>query len=113
VKEVKIMRSHKLKVSSLVAFIVAGGMASGCYTSTKEVVRVASLPPAVEVPAPVVVAPAPVVDQTTTSTNWDNGTVERKTTTRSIDGTSENQTTTTWNNGETPSQTVTTTTTSP
>jgi hypothetical protein len=113
------MGPHYLKLSSLAMFIAVSGMVSGCFTSTKEVDSVAALPPAVEVPAasvvlpaPVVIAPAPVVSQRTTSTNWDNGAIERKTTTRSVNGALENQTTTTWNNGDVP-QTVTTTTTTP
>lgn len=62
--------------------------------------------------APVVMAPGPV--ETTTSSNWGNGTTVQKRTTTSADGSVQKQTTTSWDgNGNNPSQTSTTTTTSP
>src|SRR5271167_3519318 len=84
------------RFGSMILSLAIGGVLSGCYSSTKEVntvpapatvVQVPSSPvvqvPAavVQVPAPVIVAPASEASQTTTSTSWNNGTVERKRTT--------------------------------
>ena len=113
------MRSH-VRFGSLIVSLAIGGILSGCFSSTKEVETVPAPapvvqvpPPIVQVPAPVVVAPASDASETTTSTNWSNGAVEQKRTTRSVDGQVQNQTTTTWSNGTPSSETTTTTTTSP
>jgi hypothetical protein len=112
------MRSH-VRFGSMIVSLAVGGILSGCFSSTKEVETVPTppavvqAPPVVQVPAPVVIAPATDPSQTTTSTNWSNGAVEQKKTTRYVDGQVQNQTTTTWGNGTPSSETTTTTTTSP
>ena len=82
------MRSH-VRFGSLIVSLAIGGILSGCFSSTKEVETVPAPapvvqvpPPIVQVPAPVVVAPASDASETTTSTNWSNGAVEQKRTTR-------------------------------
>jgi hypothetical protein len=117
--EEKIMRSRAGFCSMMVSLAI-GGLLSGCFSSTKEVETVPAPAPVVQVPPPVVEVPPPVVvtpnstaSQTTTSTSWDNGTVQQRKTSRSVDGQVQNQTTTTWGNGTPSSETTTTTTTSP
>ena len=72
------MGSH-VRFGSLIISLAIGGILSGCFSSTKEVKRPracpcgASRPPVVQLPGPVVVAPASDASQTNTSTRWGNG----------------------------------------
>jgi hypothetical protein len=108
------MRSH-VQVSAVLTSLLIGATPSGCFSSTKEVdtihaaVGQVPAPPVVQVQPPLIVPPADVSKQTTTT---DNGAVVQKKTTTTDNGTEKTQNTTTWRSGDLPTETTTTISTS-